>query len=84
MIPDSSYHNKQHSGSSHASHPEGLLPKDNQIPVSYTHLDVYKRQVFTSFIILLYTFFILLDYEAIARGWIKPVSYTHLDVYKRQ
>ena len=29
--------------------------------------------VFTSFIILLYTFFILLDYEAIARGWIKLV-----------
>lgn len=27
MIPDSSYHNKQHSGSSHASHPEGLLPR---------------------------------------------------------
>lgn len=29
--------------------------------------------VFTSFIILLYTFFILLDYEAIAHGWIKLV-----------
>ena len=34
--------------------------------------------VFTSFIILLYTFFILLDYEAIARGWIKLVLIKHL------
>lgn len=33
--------------------------------------------VFTSFIILLYTFFILLDYEAIAHGWIKLVPVKH-------
>ena len=38
-------------------------------PVSYTHLDVYKRQ--------------LLPLLGAQRG-IAPVSYTHLDVYKRQ
>lgn len=36
--------------------------------------------VFTSFIILLYTFFILLDYEAIARGWIKLVPIKHREM----
>ena len=40
-------------------------------PVSYTHLDVYKRQEFT--------FSFTNEAEDI-----KPVSYTHLDVYKRQ
>ena len=48
-------------------------------PVSYTHLDVYKRQPF-------------IRSNRIACGTIgtrnaptgKPVSYTHLDVYKRQ
>lgn len=35
--------------------------------------------IFTSFIILLYTFFILLDYEAIAKGWIKLVPVKHRD-----
>lgn len=33
--------------------------------------------VFTSFVILLYTFFILLDYEAIAKDWIKLVPVKH-------
>ena len=39
-------------------------------PVSYTHLDVYKRQV----------------NQYVGAEWkgIDPVSYTHLDVYKRQ
>ena len=62
--------------------------------VSYTHLDVYKRQVYIS-----------CNPETLARDlkyltkhgyqakecqpvdlfpWTKPVSYTHLDVYKRQ
>ena len=36
--------------------------------------------VFTSFIILLYTFFILLDYEAIARGWIKLIPARHREM----
>ena len=42
-------------------------------PVSYTHLDVYKRQV--------------QDTELMMAGsvlTVLPVSYTHLDVYKRQ
>ena len=54
-------------------------------PVSYTHLDVYKRQQFAQ-----------VDLIEIAVGLIpygeaggdllidQPVSYTHLDVYKRQ
>ncbi|RVU76022.1 arginase family protein [Pantoea dispersa] len=41
-------------------------------PVSYTHLDVYKRQDIDC-----------LD-PAHAPGTGTPVSYTHLDVYKRQ
>ena len=44
-------------------------------PVSYTHLDVYKRQ--------------LLTYGVYVEAYVKDqifgtVSYTHLDVYKRQ
>ena len=39
-------------------------------PVSYTHLDVYKRQDYTS--------------ALIAAASDIAVSYTHLDVYKRQ
>ena len=46
------------------------------MPVSYTHLDVYKRQEFNY------------AREALELGSfnyaLKPVSYTHLDVYKRQ
>ena len=51
--------------------------------VSYTHLDVYKRQ-------LLPFFGFLLDYNGIFSRFIfgspsgRAVSYTHLDVYKRQ
>ena len=47
--------------------------------VSYTHLDVYKRQVYTR-----------AELEAIAEVccrrnvYVIAVSYTHLDVYKRQ
>ena len=55
-------------------------------PVSYTHLDVYKRQIQKYF----------MDFHHIIRQFIDkfstvtcmcsyyPVSYTHLDVYKRQ
>ena len=42
-------------------------------PVSYTHLDVYKRQVLP---VELRPMIVLDD--------VTSVSYTHLDVYKRQ
>lgn len=45
----------------------GLLTQSVNIVVS----------VFTSFIILLYTFFILLDYEVIAKGWVQLVPIKH-------
>ena len=70
------------------------------IPVSYTHLDVYKRQVlglpYESYIanrdVVLSGFkiakeFLLRD-QCVFRQrdlpYTTPVSYTHLDVYKRQ
>ena len=48
--------------------------KDPRGPVSYTHLDVYKRQ------------HLGLSGKHIRRAKraAQPVSYTHLDVYKRQ
>ena len=50
-------------------------------PVSYTHLDVYKRQAInTSNVIFLYFHYQIL--QNTTRHI--PVSYTHLDVYKRQ
>ena len=64
-------------------------------PVSYTHLDVYKRQAFATYIraILLrdtgstlspfHAFLFLQGLETLSLR-VKPVSYTHLDVYKRQ
>ena len=69
-----------------------------ELPVSYTHLDVYKRQPYN----LLATGAIRMSIERngdlnplfaerpVMRHWdflehrIFPVSYTHLDVYKRQ
>ena len=45
-------------------------------PVSYTHLDVYKRQE-------LYELVREKDYFVLTTN-VDPVSYTHLDVYKRQ
>ena len=57
-------------------------------PVSYTHLDVYKRQIRASDKHLVYHFSIgtlLFVFVAVLLLLnIKPVSYTHLDVYKRQ
>ena len=54
-------------------------------PVSYTHLDVYKRQIKLT---------MNPEKKTLERTWqwlnvavspsLKPVSYTHLDVYKRQ
>ena len=55
------------------------------IPVSYTHLDVYKRQAW-------HLYYVLdlqnkethrIAFHEITKSAI-PVSYTHLDVYKRQ
>ena len=64
-------------------------------PVSYTHLDVYKRQEqgYTFAVVLdLSKYFDTLNHEILInllRKNVKdervvPVSYTHLDVYKRQ
>ena len=63
--------------------------------VSYTHLDVYKRQTYDSDGIVLSGMVINIDEWQIFEQqleWsekkfqiaIEPVSYTHLDVYKRQ
>ena len=57
---------------------------DQMMPVSYTHLDVYKRQ--RKHHAEFYLYFAQLPYQllAVLPGAEKPVSYTHLDVYKRQ
>ena len=56
-------------------------------PVSYTHLDVYKRQVlvcrFRLFPIWSKTYSFVNEISPLS-GSAKSVSYTHLDVYKRQ
>ena len=62
-------------------------------PVSYTHLDVYKRQVVAYHKILkevgcsfsrdMYDKEVLRQVKK-GLGTFGPVSYTHLDVYKRQ
>ncbi len=52
---------------------DDLIEMTSYWPVSYTHLDVYKRQDISGY------------YDALIEMtsyW--PVSYTHLDVYKRQ
>ena len=56
--------------------------------VSYTHLDVYKRQD-SDFALRLYKFNDWFDrylpkHRYIVEEIESPVSYTHLDVYKRQ
>ena len=62
----------------------------DRVPVSYTHLDVYKRQVVRtaepaksssheSLIGVRQTMTVISP-----KPYIGPVSYTHLDVYKRQ
>ena len=53
------------------------VPATVDHPVSYTHLDVYKRQVLAA------DERALAVIDAFALG-LEPVSYTHLDVYKRQ
>ena len=60
-------------------HPEIL----SGVPaVSYTHLDVYKRQLLADREFVGEKWFNYLKNEGI--DFIIPVSYTHLDVYKRQ
>ena len=56
------------------------------MPVSYTHLDVYKRQAYVRFkpdteerSTYLYR-----AYTKWCEDNLESVSYTHLDVYKRQ
>ena len=56
-------------------------------PVSYTHLDVYKRQVVVTLSIAggLKVFDIIYVITNGGPGFdTQAVSYTHLDVYKRQ
>ena len=48
------------------------------MPVSYTHLDVYKRQAYAM------RFYELMSGQTKPLFVLLAVSYTHLDVYKRQ
>ena len=49
------------------------------IPVSYTHLDVYKRQVQRCPELVFHS-----SWPGVVLDTSRAVSYTHLDVYKRQ
>ena len=51
-------------------------------PVSYTHLDVYKRQHYEGGIDIRPV--IALTFAGLCFCYVTTVSYTHLDVYKRQ
>jgi predicted PurR-regulated permease PerM len=53
-----------------------------QIQGLLTHSFNLIISIFTSFIILLYTFFILLDYETISQGWVRlvPVKWRQMAV----
>ena len=58
------------------------------IPVSYTHLDVYKRQVHiwshVNDEIVVMDVYALYQVLFLKSNSLRAVSYTHLDVYKRQ
>lgn len=56
-----------------------ILPKAWNI---FTHSVNLIVSIFTTFIVLLYTFFILLDYETIATGWagLVPTKYREMSV----
>ena len=55
------------------------------IPVSYTHLDVYKRQPKERCQVVKPGDVVKIkDTQIIVVDSFDPVSYTHLDVYKRQ
>ena len=55
----------------------GASAATDDLSVSYTHLDVYKRQIIICFCLCI-------RYLFICFATINTVSYTHLDVYKRQ
>ena len=61
-----------------------MPPSEVHKPVSYTHLDVYKRQ--QPILVQQEKKELLPDwhYDNYIMGLTKPVSYTHIDVYKRQ
>ena len=82
-----------------AGMPMSVVSRADEIPVSYTHLDVYKRQVLTPLRIFLNARcrngVLKLSFQHLSqpveplgqqfpRAGDVPVSYTHLDVYKRQ
>ena len=50
--------------------------------VSYTHLDVYKRQIYECPIPIISAVGHEIDFTI--ADYVAAVSYTHLDVYKRQ
>ena len=54
------------------------------VPVSYTHLDVYKRQLYNHAVLSTFPSMHLKALHTITPPPHDPVSYTHLDVYKRQ
>ena len=61
--------------------PAVIAGEDSIWPVSYTHLDVYKRQGARHELVH------ETNKEEVFRDiaqWLDTVSYTHLDVYKRQ
>ena len=66
------------------------MPKRYSESVSYTHLDVYKRQVLCVAggtepeAAAQYCGGVLGDKRVVNVHCVGPVSYTHLDVYKRQ
>ena len=65
---------------------------ERPIPVSYTHLDVYKRQAVYCFVFGVFDAleFVVAGETVLAHRvfdsfmGVEAVSYTHLDVYKRQ
>ena len=68
------------------------MVNNSRIPVSYTHLDVYKRQVETVSGFGPVNIPVLSDlpivgpilFQQSVMTYLASVSYTHLDVYKRQ
>ena len=75
-----------------------MIGLSSYAPVSYTHLDVYKRQVLCCAVQEIYiesrcvgylidrwdNLFEWSDSMEVPTVSVKAVSYTHLDVYKRQ
>ena len=69
------------------SEKSNIQPCKGTAPVSYTHLDVYKRQVLAILGPIAFAISVWDGFQSTLTQWICryiPVSYTHLDVYKRQ